>query len=308
MQGMSEITDMGLGVGVGMGDDPGVSIWRLRAANPSPMTGQGTNTYLIKGPDTALVIDPGPALPAHLDAILAVAGPLPIAAILVTHAHLDHTELVPGLKRRTGAEVLAYGRVAEGRSALMQSLVAAGLTSGGEGLDHDFAPDRRLHDGQILDLAGLRLDVLHTPGHLSGHLSFGLGQTLFTGDHVMGWSTSLVSPPDGDMGAYVASLARLASRPWQRFLPGHGAEVTNPGTRLQELRQHRQARESAILQTLTAGPATPDALAQAIYTDTPAHLLPAASRNILAHLIDLQARNRVTSPAPLSAATEFSLL
>jgi glyoxylase-like metal-dependent hydrolase (beta-lactamase superfamily II) len=300
MQGMSEITDMGAEIGV--------SIWRLRAANPSPMTGQGTNTYVIKGPETALVIDPGPALPAHLDAILAVAGPLPLAGILVTHAHLDHTELVPELKRRTRAEVLAYGPVAEGRSALMQSLVAAGLTSGGEGLDHSFNPDRRLHDGQILDLAGLRLDVLHTPGHLAGHLCFALGQTLFTGDHVMGWSTSLVSPPDGDMAAYVASLTRLATRPWQRFLPGHGGEVTSPDARLQELRQHRQARESAILQALTAGPATPDALAQAIYTDTPPHLLPAASRNILAHLIDLQARNRVTCRLPLTAKAAFSLL
>jgi glyoxylase-like metal-dependent hydrolase (beta-lactamase superfamily II) len=295
MQAISEVTRLGQG------------ITRLRAGNPSPMTGSGTNSYVLQGPAGALVIDPGPDHAAHLEAILAQIGPAPLAAILVTHAHLDHSALVPRLAARASAPVLAFGRASDGRSELMQRLAAEGLAGGGEGVDHSFTPDQRLSDGQSLNLAGLQIEVLATPGHMCSHLSFVLGETLFSGDHVMGWASSLISPPDGDMGAYMASLAALQRRPWQRLLPGHGPEVSDPATRLAELITHRKARETAVLEALHHAPASAHALATAIYTDTPAALLPAAARNILAHLIDLHERKLVRPLDPLSAEARFEL-
>lgn len=286
----------------------GAGITRLLAGNPSPMTGTGTNSYLLHGPTGAVLIDPGPALPAHRDAILAALDGRPLQAILVTHAHLDHTALVPEIAMATGAAIYAYGRADEGRSPLMQQLMSEGLTGGGEGVDAGFAPDMRLVDGQILQLAGLRIEVLHTPGHMAGHLSFALGDQLFSGDHVMGWSTSIVSPPDGDMGAYMAAIARMSQRPWRMFLPGHGPAIADPAARLAELTHHRKSREAAILTALQSGPATASALASAIYTETPKGLLPAATRNILAHLIDLHSKNKITPLGPLTAEAFFKFV
>lgn len=296
MQGPSEVTQLGHG------------ITRIQAANPSPMTGTGTNSYLIEGPTGVVIIDPGPDLTVHLQAILTVAGDRRLAAILITHAHLDHTALVPRLAKQTGAPVLASGRADEGRSARMQHLAEAGFTLGGEGLDVAFTPDVRISHAERLQLAGLDLSVVATPGHLSGHLCFGLQDLLFTGDHVMGWSTSLVSPPDGDMGAYMTSLAALQHQSWQKFLPGHGPIISNPDARLSTLIAHRQGREAAILAALALFPTTARQLSQSIYTETPAALMPAAERNILAHLIDLQERNRVTSPDPLGLCARFQLI
>ena len=281
---------------------------RLRAANPSAMTGSGTNTYVLHGPTGAVVIDPGPALPAHLAAILAEVGGQPVAAILLTHAHLDHSALCPALGAATAAPVLAFGAADAGRSAVMQQLATEGMAGGGEGVDAAFRPDRLLRDGEVLALAGVQIEVLHTPGHMGGHLCFGLGGVLFSGDHAMGWASSLVSPPDGDMGAYMASLAKLARRDWALMLPGHGEAVATPALRLAELTQHRCDRETAIIAALTDGPLTARQLADRIYTDTPTALLPAAARNILAHLIDLHERNITDSPPPLGAEVKFHLI
>lgn len=282
---------------------PGIT--RLRAENPSPMTGTGTNTYILHGPDGAVVIDPGPALPAHLAAILAALGPAPLAAILVSHAHLDHSALAPALARATGAPVLAFGAATAGRSATMRRLAESGLSGGGEGVDADFVPDRCLQDGETLALAGLAIEVIHTPGHMGGHLSFALGEIAFTADHAMGWATSLVSPPDGDMAAYMASLGRLAARPWSMLLPGHGDAVDDPAARLAWLCDHRRDREAAIRAELSRAPQTPAELTRRIYTDTPETLLPAATRNILAHLIDLHERKLVITDTPFAATTRY---
>lgn len=271
----------------------------IQAPNPSPLTGRGTNTWLL-GRGRVVVVDPGPDMAPHFQAILTATEGEEIGHILVTHAHLDHSELAPRLARATGAEVLAFGPADAGRSAVMARLAAEGLTSG-EGADPDFVPDRHLKDGEVLDLVGMRIEALHLPGHMGCHMGFALGDVLLSGDHVMGWSTSLVSPPDGDMGDYMASLARLLGRDWSRFLPGHGPEVAAPAVRLAELIAHRKAREAAILAALRTGPANAGEIAARVYTDTPAHLLPAATRNVLAHLIDLSGRD-LARPGPGSLA------
>jgi hydroxyacylglutathione hydrolase len=274
----------------------------IRAPNPSPLTGAGTNTYVI-GSTSLVVIDPGPDIDDHLAAILACTGSgATIDRIVVTHAHLDHSALAPRLAAQTGAEVLAYGTALDGRSPRMAAL-AKGLPAAGEGLDRAFRPDRRLKDGARLTGPDWELRSLHTPGHLGGHMCIALDDTLFSGDHVMAWASSIVSPPDGDMTDYMASLARLAGGRWRRFLPGHGGPVDDPAQRLADLVAHRRGREAAILGRLADGPETPAGLTALIYPDLAPVLIPAAERNVLAHLIDLMGQNRVSAdPGPLACA------
>jgi hydroxyacylglutathione hydrolase len=271
----------------------------LRAPNPSPMTGSGTNSYIV-GSGRVAVIDPGPNDPRHLAALLAALEPgEAVSHILVTHAHADHSALARPLAQATGAPVLAFGGVMRAASADMD---------GGEGIDRRFAPDRHLADGEVVTGDDWALQVLHTPGHLHDHISLAWGDLCFTGDHVMGWSTSLVSPPEGDMGAYMASLERLAALPWRRFYPGHGDAVDDPAARLAELAAHRRRREAQILACLRTGPQTPATLTAAVYHDTPPHLLAAAKRNVLAHLLDLTSRKLVVaSPGPALSASYSAL-
>lgn len=198
-----------------------------------------------------------------------------------------------------GVRTYAFGPATAGRSAHMQALADDGLVAGGEGIDTSFAPDIPLSDGETLAHGDWALTALHTPGHLANHLCFGWDDILFSGDHVMGWASSLVSPPDGDMAAYMASTRRLAAMNWSIIHSGHGAAITDPATRLAFLLQHREDREVAILSQLAQGGTTIHALTTALYTQTPAALHPAAQRNVLAHLLDLVQRGRVTAhPAP----------
>ncbi len=281
----------------------------VQAPNPGPMTFRGTNTYLV-GRGTVAVIDPGPDSAAHRAAILSALDPGErIATILVTHAHVDHSAGVPALKAATGAEVLAYGDATAGRSAFMAALAASGGLDGGEGVDAGFAPDRCLSDGETVAVGGLRVTALHTPGHMANHLSFALGDVVFTGDLVMGWSTSLVSPPDGDLGDFLRALDRLAARTGDRlYLPGHGDPVRDPAARVAELAAHRRARQAQIEAALAEGPGTAAALAARLYTDVPPALLPAATRNVLAHLLEMLRQNRAACDGPLSAAAAFRAL
>ncbi|NNF23440.1 MAG: MBL fold metallo-hydrolase [Rhodobacteraceae bacterium] len=267
---------------------PGVR--SVLAPNPSPMTHWGTNTYLVGEAEIA-VIDPGPDDAAHLQAVLSATRGQTISHILVTHAHLDHAPLAARLAARTGAQVMGFGAAHDGRSTIMAELAAAGHTGGGEGVDSGFQPHTALRDTDTVQGADWALEVVATPGHFSGHLSFAMGDILFSGDHVMGWSSTLISPPDGDVRAFMSSCARLQKRPERRFLAGHGAPIDTPAERLEWLIAHRLEREAQILNALGPEPQTIGDLAAQIYSDIPPRMLPVAARNLFAHLIDLTERN-----------------
>lgn len=279
---------------------------RILAPNPSPMTYRGTNTYLL-GAQAVAVIDPGPLNEAHLDAILSACAGARITHILVTHAHLDHSPLARPLAEVTGAPVLAFGPATAGRSDAMQALADTGLGGGGEGIDRAFEPDEALKDGAQFTAGDTDLLAIWTPGHLCNHMCFATQDALFCGDHVMGWASTLVSPPDGDLRAFMDSCARLRALPERTFYPGHGAPIAAAHARLDWLMAHRRARETALLAQLETGAQPLPALARAIYTDVPAPMLPAAERNLFAHLIDLHARGVVTATPDLHESAQFAL-
>jgi len=234
---------------------------RITAANPGMMTGPGTNTYLV-GIDEIVVIDPGPDDATHLDAIAGCGGDR-IRWIVCTHTHPDHSPGVAGLKARTGAEVLAY--------------------DGRDGLE----VDARLGDGDSIEATEFRLRAVHTPGHASNHLCYLLEQErmLFSGDHVMQGSTVVISPPDGDMAAYLDSLAKVRRLRLKAIAPGHGYLITDPAAAVDTYVQHRLERERQVVAALAAaGSATTAELVEAIYTDVPDFLHPVARFSVWAHL------------------------
>lgn len=295
-----------------------LGVYRITAPNPSPMTGDGTNTYLVLGaantsgggPTGAAVIDPGPDIPAHIDAIQAAAQALGarIEAIFVTHTHRDHSPGATALAKAVGAPLYAYGRYGDGMSKTMNAFVARGELaelSGGEGADRDFSPDHRLAHGDRIEGGdgAWALEAVYTPGHLSDHHSFALEAPagtptglLFSGDVVMAWSTSIVSPPEGDMTAFYSALDTLAARDDRIYAPGHGGPVEDPSARVAELRAHRLKREASVRAALPAPEEEPALLSDITvkaYADTPGAVLSFAERNALAHLIDLVERGLV---------------
>ena len=303
---MSDLTSFNPPVGQAEWLEP--NLRRVLANNPSPMTYRGTNTYLLGKGDIA-VIDPGPNTAEHLAAILAALEPdEAITHIFVTHSHIDHSPLAADLSKATGAPVLAFGDSLAGQSEIMRHLALNGLAGGGEGVDPDFAPDILLQDGETVSGASWALTAHHTPGHFGNHLSFEWDDALFSGDLVMGWASSLVSPPYGDLSDFMASCTRLAAQSWRVFHAGHWAPVTNPAERLAWLISHRQSREAQILAALRDGPATAKSLTAQIYSDTPAALLPAAERNVFAHLVDLKQKSQIAALPSLNITAQFSLL
>ncbi len=257
----------------------------ILAPNPSPLTGPGTNSFLLGHREIA-VIDPGPDLPEHLDAIMDAAGDGRITHIFVTHAHLDHSPGAASLSEQTGAPVIGFGPATAGRTPAMMRLLDQGFTGGGEGVDAAFAPDITLRDGEEIATAEWALRALHTPGHFGNHLSFIQGDEVFCGDLVLGWSSTLISPPDGDLSDYMRSLARLDQIGARRLYPAHGAPIAAVAPRLAELAHHRRSRSLQILSALQERPDDAAALARRIY-DVGPELIHAASRNVLAHLIAL---------------------
>lgn len=286
--------------------EPGVR--RVLAANPSPMTHWGTNTYIV-GQGRVAVIDPGPGDPGHFQSILDSLAPgETISHIFVTHSHLDHSPLARPLAEKTGAPVLAFGDSQAGRSPLMKSLALGGLVGGGEGVDPDFRPDETLADGTTVTGSDWQLTAIWTPGHFGNHLSFAWNDIAFTGDHIMGWASSLVSPPDGDLTEFMASTRRLARRNDRVFYPGHGDPVDDPTGRANWLVNHRHGREQSILAVLQNGPCDIKTLTARIYTDIPPALIPAAERNVFAHLIDLVHHFKVTAEPYLGISARYSLI
>lgn len=260
--------------------EPGVA--RVLAHNPSPYTYTGTQTYLV-GTDEVAVIDPGPNLPDHLDALRAAIGGRRVAAIMCTHTHRDHSPAAAPLAKATGAPII-------GCAPLALASVGPRMDAA---FDGDYAPEQVLRDGESVDIEGDQVVAVATPGHTSNHLCFAYRGALFTGDHVMGWSTTVVFPPDGDMGAFMGSLDKLRQRGDRIFYPAHGPPVTNPAQLLRGLIGHRLQRERQIV-TLVGELARPipDIVADA-YPGLDPRLLPAAAGTVLAHLLDLEARGLV---------------
>jgi glyoxylase-like metal-dependent hydrolase (beta-lactamase superfamily II) len=251
--------------GVALPVVPGIS--RIVANNPSLMTYHGTNTYLIEAEGGFVVLDPGPDDDGHLKDILAAAQGQ-VSAIILSHTHPDHLGATAALKARTGATTHSFHLSA----------------------DPTFSPDVLLRDGDMV--AGLM--AIHTPGHASDHLCFARADGLvFSADHVMSWSSSIVSPPGGDMAAYVTSLRLMLSRDDRLYLPGHGPPLPNPRLYVTELLNHRLKREQAILQTLHKAPHTTWDLVDRLYSKSHPWLRWAAERNVVAHLLKMQAEGLV---------------
>jgi glyoxylase-like metal-dependent hydrolase (beta-lactamase superfamily II) len=257
---------------------------RLLAPNPSPFTYTGTQTYLIGRGDVA-VIDPGPDLPDHVDAMRNALAGERVAAIVCTHTHRDHSPASRALRVATGAPIIGCAPLA---------LDDDGPRSDAA-FDPDYAPDRILADGESLSGDGWTLEAVATPGHTSNHICLALpeAEALFTGDHVMGWSTTVVAPPDGDMAEYMASLDRLLAREDRIYFPAHGPPVEDPKQHLRRLIEHRRGRERQILAHLEAGEGRIPAMVAGMYADVDPRLFPAAGRSVLAHLLDLERRGMV---------------
>ena len=268
----------------GVADPVAPGLLRVLAPNPSPYTFTGTMSYVL-GERTVAVIDPGPAEPSHLDALIHAIAGRPVEAILVTHNHRDHSPAARPLAERTGAPVV-------GAAALNPAALDGGVDAA---FDAEYAPDRVLADGGRLEGEGWTLEAVATPGHTSNHLCFALGQgdALFSGDHVMGWSTSVVIPPDGDMGDYMASLAKLTERDEATYWPGHGPAVADPRRLLRGMIGHRRQRERQILRTLDESPLAIPPMVAAMYRGLDGRLIPAAELSVLAHLRDLERRGLV---------------
>ena len=260
--------------------EPGVA--RLLAANPSPFTFTGTQTYLV-GERSVVVIDPGPDLPEHHGALVAAIARRPVVAIACTHTHRDHSPASRALKAATGAPIVGCAALA------LESVGPRADAS----FDRDYAPDRVLADGEAIDVDGRALVAVATPGHTSNHLCFAYGDALFTGDHVMGWSTTVVVPPDGDMGDYMRSLDTLRRRDDRIYYPAHGPAVTKPQQLIRGMTGHRLQREKQILKLLGGGPMAVPAIVAAAYPGLDPRLVPAAGGSVTAHLMDLARRGLV---------------
>ncbi|MFL6690980.1 MAG: MBL fold metallo-hydrolase [Alphaproteobacteria bacterium] len=262
---------------------------RLLARNPSPFTFRGTGVYIVSAaqdtPDIA-VIDPGPLIPEHMEVLKRAIGGRRITHILVTHTHCDHSPAAQPLKEWSGAPTYGFGPHISGKDDNVQVE---------EGGDLSFVPDVVVRDGDILEGNGFTFECVYTPGHTSNHMCYGLKEekALFTGDHVMGWSTTVIAPPDGDMAQYMAGLKKLIARDDRILYPTHGAPIRNPNPFLEAYLDHRLEREAQILACIRNGTSTIPEIVARLYADVDVRLHPAAARSVLAHLVQLEAQGRV---------------
>jgi glyoxylase-like metal-dependent hydrolase (beta-lactamase superfamily II) len=259
---------------------------RVVANNPSKFTAWGTGTYLL-GRGQVAIIDPGPALDSHVEALLAAVEGETVTHLLITHTHADHSPAAAAIREATGAVTVGFG-----------PHPAAADTGGEEHGDHEFVPDLAVVHGERLTAAGLEVECLHTPGHISNHLCFAVPElgVLFSGDHVMGWSTSVIPPPDGRVADYLRSLELLLDRDDEVFLPTHGPPIPEPRTYVRQLIEHRLARERQILELLPSAPRTPEELVEVLYVGVRPELHEPAARSVRAHLVKLVEEGRVAGP------------
>lgn len=264
-------------------------IMRITAPNGGPYTFKGTNTYLL-GEERLAVVDPGPDDPRHLDALLRAVGGRPVEAILLTHTHLDHSRLARQLSAAVGAPVWFEGphRPSRSRRPLERDPIRGGS-------DYDLEPDRELADRESLELAGMQIEVIATPGHCANHLCFGIQNTpwMLSGDHVMGWNTTMIASPDGSMAAYLNSLLLLNGLPYRHYLPGHGGPIDDGPTFARRLLQHREMRNEEVVLAIAAGARRIGEVVRAIYPRLPMQVIPAARMTIAAHVEYLAAQGRI---------------
>ena len=276
---------------------------RVIARNPSPFTFKGTGTYIV-GRGKVAILDPGPALDDHVAAVLGAVAHETVTHILVTHTHLDHSPAAAAIKRASGARSFGFGPHGSGRAEDRAGVELGEVEEGG---DHDFHPDVAMRDGDTVSGPGWSLSAVATPGHTSNHLCFALAEeeVLFTGDHVMGWSTSVIAPPDGDMSAYLRSLAKLLARDDARYWPTHGPAIDDPKPYVRAFIAHRQERADAILARLKTGDRTIAEIVARVYAGLDPRLATAAGRSVLAHLVEMIERGVVESDGPPSAQSRF---
>jgi glyoxylase-like metal-dependent hydrolase (beta-lactamase superfamily II) len=276
---------------------------RVTANNPGPFTFHGTNSYIV-GRERLAVIDPGPDDEAHLKVLLDAIGGRPVSHIFVSHTHRDHSPLAARLKQLTGAPTLAEGPHRPARPLRIGEANRLDVSG-----DTAFAPDIRITDGEVIDAGEWRLRAILTPGHAANHAVFALDGTgiLFSADHVMAWSTSIVAPPDGAMADYMASLDKLLTRDDRIFLPGHGGPVVEPARFMRGLKAHREMRERAILDRLAAGDTRIAEMVAQIYRDIDPRLHGGAALSVLAQLEDLVSRGVVTTPGDPSIDASYTL-
>ncbi|PZU87911.1 MAG: MBL fold metallo-hydrolase [Shinella sp.] len=269
-------------------------VQRITVNNPSPFTFHGTNTYIV-GDRSVCVIDPGPEDEAHFRALMAALAGREVTHIAVSHTHKDHSPLTRRLKAETGATV-----VAEGPHRPSRPLHEGETNPFAESSDIEFVPDVALGEGSVVEGDGWSLTTILTPGHTANHAAFALEDTgiVFSADHVMAWATSIVAPPDGAMGDYMASLERLLAREDRIYFPGHGGPVKNPPAFLRGLRTHRRMRERAIVERIRGGDRLIPNMVKAIYRETDPKLHGAAALSVLAHIEDLVEKGEVLTEGP----------
>lgn len=279
-------------------------IRRITANNPGPFTFYGTNTYLI-GAKSVVVIDPGPDNAAHLNDVLRAIGDSTLEAILVSHTHVDHSPGARKLKAATGAPIIGCDRHRPARMLLPGEINPLDASS-----DADYRADKVLRDGEAYSGREVTLTAVETPGHTDNHVCFALSgtPTLFSADHVMAWSTSIVAPPDGSMRAYMASLETLLKRPESTYFPGHGGPVQDAPAFVDALKTHRLQREAAIRDRLGPSPVSIKDLVEQIYADVPKNLHGAAALSVYAHLEDLTERGLAVADPELGLNAKYRAL
>ena len=273
-------------------------IHRALAPNPGPFTFKGTGVYIVGNNDVA-VIDPGPDIAEHVEALKRALAGKRVSHILVTHTHSDHSPAAKPLKEWSGAKTYAFGPHGSGKAEEGVKVE--------EGGDMAFMPDVRVRDGDIIEGNGFTIECVFTPGHTSNHMCFALREekALFTGDHVMGWSTTVVTPPDGDMRAYMASLRKVLARDDEVLWPTHGGPVRDPKPFVQAYIDHRLDREAQILVCLRDGVSTIPEMVARMYADVDHRLHPAAARSVLAHLIQLTEEGRVVAEPTVGPSAAY---